>query len=207
MSLLSLSASYRFVCSLLSLYFPCRSVCELAVSLPCKSVCDPAVSFCPSDQSVSLLSFSPTDLSVSLLSLVVTACGLALFGVSLFVSWKLCWLPWRERGISPSNKPSDLQPRVAPSDTGAGACETHEDCNKPASPGPDHVHEVAMKISHTSPDIPLEGQAEAQKNQSPRPRIQRQSTEPTSSSRLVPPYPIKICPCWCKSIRNTTYWK
>ncbi|XP_023695342.1 synaptotagmin-9-like [Paramormyrops kingsleyae] len=127
--------------------------------------------------------YTDSDLSVSLLSLVVTACGLALFGVSLFVSWKLCWLPWRERGISPSNKPSDLQPRVAPSDTGTGACETHEDCNKPASPVPDHVHEVAMKISHTSPDIPLEGQAEAQKNHSPRPRIQRQSTEPTSSSR------------------------
>ena len=35
----------------------------------------------------------PADVSVSLLSLLVTACGLALLSVSLFVSWKLCWLP------------------------------------------------------------------------------------------------------------------
>lgn len=33
------------------------------------------------------------DVSVSLLSLLVTTCGLALFAVSLFVSWKLCWVP------------------------------------------------------------------------------------------------------------------
>lgn len=33
------------------------------------------------------------DVSVSLLSLLVTTCGLALFSVSLFVSWKLCWVP------------------------------------------------------------------------------------------------------------------
>lgn len=30
---------------------------------------------------------------MSLLSLLVTTCGLALFSVSLFVSWKLCWVP------------------------------------------------------------------------------------------------------------------
>ena len=35
----------------------------------------------------------PLDVSVSLLSLLVTTCGLALFSVSLFVSWKLCWGP------------------------------------------------------------------------------------------------------------------
>lgn len=33
------------------------------------------------------------DVSVSLLSLLVTTCGLALFSVSLFVSWKICWVP------------------------------------------------------------------------------------------------------------------
>lgn len=39
------------------------------------------------------LSLLPVDVSVSLLSLLVTTCGLALFSVSLFVSWKLCWVP------------------------------------------------------------------------------------------------------------------
>lgn len=39
------------------------------------------------------LSLSVSDVSVSLLSLLVTTCGLALFSVSLFVSWKLCWVP------------------------------------------------------------------------------------------------------------------
>lgn len=43
--------------------------------------------------SVSLSVLLPTDVSVSLLSLLVTTCGLALFSVSLFVSWKLCWVP------------------------------------------------------------------------------------------------------------------
>ncbi|XP_014165596.2 synaptotagmin-9 [Geospiza fortis] len=55
-----------------------------------------------------LLSFA--DISISLLSLVVTACGLALFGVSLFVSWKLCWIPWRERGLPFGNKDSKQEP-------------------------------------------------------------------------------------------------
>lgn len=45
--------------------------------------------------SASSLSSCPlsVDVSVSLLSLLVTTCGLALFSVSLFVSWKLCWVP------------------------------------------------------------------------------------------------------------------
>ncbi|XP_078453393.1 synaptotagmin-9-like [Lampetra planeri] len=37
------------------------------------------------------------DVSVSLLAVVVTLCGVALLGVSLFVSWKLCWVPCRDR--------------------------------------------------------------------------------------------------------------
>ncbi|XP_062368543.1 synaptotagmin-3 [Cinclus cinclus] len=39
-----------------------------------------------------------TEVSVSLLSVIVTFCGLVLLGVSLFVSWKLCWVPWRHKG-------------------------------------------------------------------------------------------------------------
>uniref|UniRef100_A0A3B4VIM5 Synaptotagmin 3 n=1 Tax=Seriola dumerili TaxID=41447 RepID=A0A3B4VIM5_SERDU len=36
-------------------------------------------------------------ISVSLLSVIVTFCGIVLLSVSLFVSWKLCWLPWRDK--------------------------------------------------------------------------------------------------------------
>ncbi|EHB11759.1 Synaptotagmin-9 [Heterocephalus glaber] len=36
------------------------------------------------------------DISVSLLTLVVAVCGLALFVVSLFMSWNLFWVPWEE---------------------------------------------------------------------------------------------------------------
>ncbi|XP_066564789.1 synaptotagmin-C [Amia ocellicauda] len=39
-----------------------------------------------------------TDISVSLLSVIVTFCGIVLLSVSLFVSWKLCWVPWRDKG-------------------------------------------------------------------------------------------------------------
>ncbi|KAI5619726.1 synaptotagmin-3 isoform X1, partial [Silurus asotus] len=38
-----------------------------------------------------------TEISVSLLSVIVTFCGIVLLSVSLFVSWKLCWLPWRDK--------------------------------------------------------------------------------------------------------------
>uniref|UniRef100_A0A673H3T1 Synaptotagmin-9-like n=1 Tax=Sinocyclocheilus rhinocerous TaxID=307959 RepID=A0A673H3T1_9TELE len=87
--------------------------------------------------------YSDSDISISLLSLVVTACGLALFGVSLFVSWKLCWIPWRERGLSPGTKELVKETTVPPT---------------PVSPV------AALKISHTSPDIPLEVESKTQEN-------------------------------------------
>ncbi|XP_028811741.1 synaptotagmin-9 [Denticeps clupeoides] len=65
-------------------------------------------------QDLSRPRYSDSDVSVSLLSLVVTACGLALFGVSLFVSWKLCWIPWRERGLSPGTKEGHPNPPPQP---------------------------------------------------------------------------------------------
>ncbi|KAG2455984.1 SY63 protein, partial [Polypterus senegalus] len=43
------------------------------------------------------------DISVSLLSVIVTFCGIVLLGVSLFVSWKLCWIPWRDKEGSGSS--------------------------------------------------------------------------------------------------------
>ncbi|KAG5848864.1 synaptotagmin-9 [Anguilla anguilla] len=126
--------------------------------------------------------YTDSDVSVSLLSLVVTACGLALFAVSLFVSWKLCWVPWRERGLPPVIK--DGQPDQQPvySDVDGIDNEYSEECVKEATAVP--VPESAMKISHTSPDIPAEAQSKGKENCiHSNPRMQRQITEPTSSVR------------------------
>ncbi|XP_039589028.1 synaptotagmin-3-like, partial [Passer montanus] len=56
-----------------------------------------------------------TEVSVSLLSVIVTFCGLVLLGVSLFVSWKLCWVPWRHKG-----GPGGVPPRKDPPQPGVG---------------------------------------------------------------------------------------
>lgn len=59
------------------------------------------------------------------------------------------------------------------------------------------VPESALKISHTSPDIPLETQNKVEKNQVhtlARDRVQRQITEPTSSVRSVHVNPQSYCP-------------
>ncbi|XP_009005857.2 synaptotagmin-9 isoform X1 [Callithrix jacchus] len=118
------------------------------------------------------------DISVSLLTLVVTACGLALFGVSLFVSWKLCWVPWRERGLPSGSKDNNQEP-LNYTDTETNEQENSEDFLDPPTPCPDS----SMKISHTSPDIPLSTQAGVQENCAHGIRVQRQVTEPTSSVR------------------------
>lgn len=161
----------------------------------------------------------PSDISVSLLSLVVTACGLALFGVSLFVSWKLCWIPWRERGLSPTTKephghlnptmsplppqPAARQPvytavdppvhnrrksshcSIAREPTPVASVVSVEVPVTPVSPPPVvnmTPPEAAMKISHTSPDIPLDAQNKSRENGvHTNPRIQRQTTEPPPS--------------------------
>ncbi|XP_053802182.1 synaptotagmin-9 isoform X1 [Vidua chalybeata] len=121
---------------------------------------------------------SDSDISISLLSLVVTACGLALFGVSLFVSWKLCWIPWRERGLPFGNKDSKQEPLHY-----ADADANERDYSEEYLGQPAAYPEASMKISHTSPDLPLDTQAGAKENCVPNVRVQRQTTEPTSSSR------------------------
>lgn len=129
---------------------------------------------------------SLADISISLLSLVVTACGLALFGVSLFVSWKLCWIPWRERGLPFGNKDSKQEP-LHYADTDTNDRDYSEDyLGQPAA-----YPEASMKISHTSPDLPLDTQAGTKENCVPNVRMQRQITEPTSSARSVTP--ISLC--------------
>ncbi|CAL8380203.1 synaptotagmin-9 [Gadus morhua] len=166
-----------------------------------------------------------SDVSVSLLSLVVTACGLALFGVSLFVSWKLCWIPWRERGVVLRTKesqghynptmapltPHNLAPRQPvytavdpPPHVRRESRVTFPPAREPtpvasvvsvveAPPTPVSpplevlpTPEVAMKISHTSPDIALDAQCKTRENGvHTNPRIQRQTTEPPPSGRTM----------------------
>lgn len=172
---------------------------------------------------------------MSLLSLVVTACGLALFGVSLFVSWKLCWIPWRERGLSPTTKeahghlnptmsplpsvqPTPRQPvytavdppmhnrrqsshcSIAREPTPMASAASVEAPVTPVSPPPVVMAtpEAAMKISHTSPDIPLDAQSNGRENGvHTNPRMQRQTTEPPpsgSSMSEMGSVPFYSCP-------------
>ncbi|XP_047453412.1 synaptotagmin-9b [Mugil cephalus] len=136
--------------------------------------------------------YTDSDVSVSLLSLLVTTCGLALFSVSLFVSWKLCWVPLSGRFLPDVLKGAhflggDQQPVLTEVD-GEEREYSEDGCMKEPSGPPSAVAvpESALKISHTSPDIPLEAQTKVEKNQVhtlARDRVQRQITEPTSSVR------------------------
>lgn len=64
-------------------------------------------------------------------------------------------------------------------------------------PSADAVPESTLKISHTSPDIPLETQTKVEKNHVhtlARDRVQRQITEPTSSVRSGKHQTLKTLP-------------
>ncbi|XP_026874027.1 synaptotagmin-9b [Electrophorus electricus] len=127
--------------------------------------------------------FSDSDVSVSLLSLLVTSCGLALFGVSLFVSWKLFWVPWRDRFLPACLREPQGEQRTVLTDDETLEHEYSADFAKDSSV-PTLVPDSAMKISHTSPDIQLEVQS-AGREHNPQhvARVQRQITDPTSSVR------------------------
>ncbi|KAL0993310.1 hypothetical protein UPYG_G00105940 [Umbra pygmaea] len=60
------------------------------------------------------------EISVSLLSVIVTFCGIVLLSVSLFVSWKLCWLPWRDKEGGGLSLTSGLMPGGVGSMGGSG---------------------------------------------------------------------------------------
>ncbi|KAJ8007082.1 hypothetical protein DPEC_G00113880 [Dallia pectoralis] len=137
------------------------------------------------------------DISVSLLAVVVGFCGLALLVVSLFVFWKLCWPIWRSKALSSHadnghhvgfpEAPSPAPPPVTPHQKVAAV----EGEKKPTVPGTKmngrsssvKLLEAAMKISQTSPDIPAEVQTALKERFGQQAKIQRQTTEPTSSSR------------------------
>ncbi|XP_048206947.1 synaptotagmin-10 [Perognathus longimembris pacificus] len=121
-----------------------------------------------------------TDISVSLLAVVVSFCGLALLVVSLFVFWKLCWPCWKSKPVAPSESVAPQSPSHVPTQV----FETEEkkedkEHEKPVV----KAMEPAIKISHTSPDIPAEVQTALKEHLIKHARVQRQTTEPTSSSR------------------------
>ncbi|KAK7128905.1 hypothetical protein R3I94_017209 [Phoxinus phoxinus] len=114
---------------------------------------------------------------------------MALLLLSSFVSWRLCWVPWRNKALSSSsavlapddcpslNLPSTL-PSPQPSEV---AMATEKEKYSMASMG---FLEAAVKISRTSPDIPAEVQLSMREHFLRRTqRMQRQTTEPASSTR------------------------
>ncbi|KAM4879846.1 synaptotagmin-3 [Sylvia borin] len=95
-----------------------------------------------------------TEVSVSLLSVIVTFCGLVLLGVSLFVSWKLCWLPWRHKG-GPGGVPQRKEP---PQPGGGGAAPFGDPLPDPPEPPPERCYldmGPAPPPTGTGPPLPL----------------------------------------------------
>ncbi|XP_023975662.2 synaptotagmin-6 isoform X2 [Physeter macrocephalus] len=115
--------------------------------------------------------------SVSLLTVVVIVCGVALVAVFLFLFWKLCWMPWRSKeASSPSSANPSPEALQSPSSRGNMA-------GKLKDPNTLGFLEAAVKISHTSPDIPAEVQRSVKEHIMRHTRLQRQTTEPASSTR------------------------
>ncbi|XP_078075671.1 synaptotagmin-10 isoform X2 [Mustelus asterias] len=123
------------------------------------------------------------DISVSLLAVVVCFCGLALLVVSLFVFWKLCWPYWRNKDLTSNansvpQQTSNDAPEVVETPEKKEIKEVQENGKNSVT-----MLTTAMKISQTSPDIPAEVQAALKEHLLKHTRVQRQTTEPTSSSR------------------------
>ncbi|XP_044533910.1 synaptotagmin-10 [Gracilinanus agilis] len=118
-----------------------------------------------------------TDISISLLAVIVTFCGLALLVVSFFVFWKLCWPSLRSKLLT--SNISTLPQSIS----SAPVLEINEKEEKNENEKVSPKIESAMKISHTSPDIPTEVQNALKEHLIKHGPVQRQTTEPTSSSR------------------------
>ncbi|CAB1315176.1 unnamed protein product [Coregonus sp. 'balchen'] len=118
----------------------------------------------------------PPEISFSFLLLVFVACGLALLGVIVFASWKLCWVPWRTKDLSSSA--TNLAPAAGPPSSASvrpydrafpahahrptlvrAHTHVHAMASDKLNPSdPASFLEAAVKISHTSPNIPAEVQ-------------------------------------------------
>ncbi|KAJ4934757.1 hypothetical protein JOQ06_007539 [Pogonophryne albipinna] len=133
----------------------------------------------------------PPGSSFGLLLGVFLFCGLALLGLLTFVSWKLCRVPLRTKAhlSSPSltltcdPEICPLQPTILlPSPLQSPVTMATEKVKDPM--GTMGFLEAAVKISHTSPDIPAEVQLSMREHFLRRTtRMQRQATEPASSTR------------------------
>uniref|UniRef100_A0A6Q2YJY5 C2 domain-containing protein n=1 Tax=Esox lucius TaxID=8010 RepID=A0A6Q2YJY5_ESOLU len=104
-----------------------------------------------------------TEISVSLLSVIVTFCGIVLLSVSLFVSWKLCWLPWRDKeggGLRVVGGPEQTQ--------------EHSYLDMDSYPN----NAGTLKLSQTSPELPpaSEGGASLPHKDMPNAHSQQQVT-------------------------------
>lgn len=115
--------------------------------------------------------------SVSLLAVVFIVCGVALVAVFLFLFWKLCWTPWRSKEAS-SPSSANVLPEALQSPSSRGNM-----ADKLKDPHTLGFLEAAVKISHTSPDIPAEVQMSVKEHIMRHTRLQRQTTEPASSTR------------------------
>uniref|UniRef100_A0A4W5NM25 Synaptotagmin 6 n=1 Tax=Hucho hucho TaxID=62062 RepID=A0A4W5NM25_9TELE len=135
----------------------------LTVSTICLSIlCDPAFGPC----------VSAPDVTFGLLLGVFVVCGLVLLTLCAFASWKLCWVPYWQNKAAAALSSSSASPVTM-------ATEKVKD-----PMGSMGFLEAAVKISHTSPDIPAEVQLSMREHFMRRTqRMQRQATEPASSSR------------------------
>uniref|UniRef100_A0A672GXM3 Synaptotagmin III n=1 Tax=Salarias fasciatus TaxID=181472 RepID=A0A672GXM3_SALFA len=120
----------------------CLLLSMLQISACLRTICRaPPMSLCLPPWTLTLTltppasSSRPAEISVSLLSVIVTFCGIVLLSVSLFVSWKLCWLPWRDKEGGGLSLTSGLLPGSAGIGSLGGAAGT-------------------LKLSQTSPDVP-----------------------------------------------------
>ncbi|XP_055079093.1 synaptotagmin-6 isoform X2 [Periophthalmus magnuspinnatus] len=129
------------------------------------------------------------DSTFGLLIGVFVLCGLALVVLLSFISWRFCWIPWRNKPLlssstcgralspcAPNRSPPLLPPPQSPI-----SMATEKVKDPLGSVG---FLEAAVKISHTSPDIPTDVQLSMREHFLRRTqRMQRQTTEPASSTR------------------------
>ncbi|XP_075954157.1 synaptotagmin-6 [Anarhichas minor] len=119
-------------------------------------------------------------------------CGLALLGLLTFISWKRCRVPRRTKAhfpspsLTPACDPEDRPLRSplrlpSPQQPPVVTMATEKVKDPMGSMG---FLEAAVKISHTSPDIPTDVQLSMREHFLRRTqRMQRQTTEPASSTR------------------------
>uniref|UniRef100_A0A8C6LCD8 Synaptotagmin 6 n=1 Tax=Nothobranchius furzeri TaxID=105023 RepID=A0A8C6LCD8_NOTFU len=159
----------------------CVSSLILVVTICLSILCDPVSGPCG----------SPPDVTFGLVLGLFLVCGLALLGLLTLVSWKLCRVPRQTKAhfpsppLSPAGNPrrgSLQQPPPLPSPQQPAVTMATEKVKDPI--GSQAFLEAAVKISHTSPDIPTDVQLSMREHFLRRTqRMQRQTTEPASSTR------------------------